>query len=164
MAARRLRSIVIDCEKPAPLARFWAAVLEYRVRPYSEADLQQLRRQGISDPEDDPSVAIEPEDERERAEKPNVWFEKVPEGKVVKNRVHLDVNLRSLDEAPISPLATALRFTPEHIDTFIDAHPPADCRVVLCCHSGVRAWRVGRQLQSRGYANLALATLAGISA
>ncbi len=76
----------------------------------------------------------------------------------------LVIDLRSLDEAPVSPLATALRFTPEHIDAFFDAHPPADRRVVLCCHSGVRAWRVGRQLQSRGYANLALATLAGISA
>jgi len=76
----------------------------------------------------------------------------------------LVIDLRSLDEAPISPLATALRFTPEHIDVFIDIHPPTDRRVVLCCHSGVRAWRVGRQLQSRGYANLALATLAGISA
>lgn len=76
----------------------------------------------------------------------------------------LVIDLRSLDEAPVSPLATALRFTPEHIDAFIDAHPPADRRVVVCCHSGVRAWRVGRQLQSHGYANLALATLAGISA
>lgn len=76
----------------------------------------------------------------------------------------LVIDLRSLDEAPISPLATALRFTLEHIDAFIDAHPPADRRVVLCCHSGVRAWRVGRRLQSRGYANLALATLAGIPA
>ena len=98
MAARRLRSIVVDCAKPAALARFWAAVLEYRVRPYGEADIEQLRKQGITDVEDDPSVAIEPADERERAEQPNVWFEQVPEGKVVKNRIHLDVNLHSLDE------------------------------------------------------------------
>ncbi len=83
MAARRLRSIVVDCAKPAALARFWAVVLEYQVRPHVE---------------DADSVCIEPADERERAEKPNVWFEKVPEGKVVKNRVHLDVNLRSLEE------------------------------------------------------------------
>lgn len=76
----------------------------------------------------------------------------------------LVIDLRSLDEAPISPLATALRFTPKHIDAFINEHPPSRRRVVLCCHSGVRAWRVGRQLQSRGYAILALATLAGIPA
>jgi molybdopterin/thiamine biosynthesis adenylyltransferase/rhodanese-related sulfurtransferase len=76
----------------------------------------------------------------------------------------LVVDLRSLDEAPVSPLAAALRFTPEHIDAFIDARPPTKRRVVLCCHSGVRAWRIGRQLQSRGYTNLALATLAGIPA
>jgi molybdopterin/thiamine biosynthesis adenylyltransferase len=76
----------------------------------------------------------------------------------------LVIDLRSLDEAPVSPLAAALRFTPEHIDAFIGAHQPTTRRVVLCCHSGVRAWRLGRQLQSRGYANLALATLAGVSA
>jgi hypothetical protein len=98
MVARRLRSIVVDCAKPAALARFWAAVLGYQVRPHSEADLAKLREQGITDVEADPSVCIEAADERERAEKPNVWFEQVPEGKIAKNRVHLDVNLRSLDE------------------------------------------------------------------
>jgi molybdopterin/thiamine biosynthesis adenylyltransferase/rhodanese-related sulfurtransferase len=79
-------------------------------------------------------------------------------------RDDLVIDLRSLDEAPVSPLGTALRFTPEHIDAFIDAHPPADRRVVVCCHSGVRAWRVGRQLQSRGYARLAMIALAGTPA
>jgi predicted enzyme related to lactoylglutathione lyase len=83
MAARRLRSIVVDCAKPAPLARFWAAVLGYQSRPHAE---------------DADSVCIEPADERERAEKPNVWFEQVPEGKIAKNRLHLDVNLSRLDE------------------------------------------------------------------
>ena len=29
---------------------------------------------------------------------PTIWFDKVPEGKVVKNRTHLDVNLRSREE------------------------------------------------------------------
>jgi molybdopterin/thiamine biosynthesis adenylyltransferase/rhodanese-related sulfurtransferase len=79
-------------------------------------------------------------------------------------RDDLVIDLRSLDEAPVSPLAASLRFTPEHIEAFIGAHPPADRRVVLCCHSGVRAWRVGRLLQSRGYARLALIALAGTPA
>jgi rhodanese-related sulfurtransferase len=73
----------------------------------------------------------------------------------------LVIDLRSLDEAPISPLEASLRFTPEHIEAFIGAHPPTDRRVVLCCHSGVRAWRSARQLQARGYARLALIALAG---
>ncbi|GAA0255236.1 HesA/MoeB/ThiF family protein [Rhodanobacter caeni] len=76
----------------------------------------------------------------------------------------LVIDLRSLDEAPVSPLATALRFTAEQIDAFIATHPPAGRRVVLCCHSGVRAWRSARQLQSRGYARLALIALAETAA
>jgi molybdopterin/thiamine biosynthesis adenylyltransferase/rhodanese-related sulfurtransferase len=79
-------------------------------------------------------------------------------------RDDLVIDLRSRDEAPASPLATALRFTPDDLDAFIGAHPPAERRVVLCCHSGVRAWRSGRQLQSRGYARLALIALAGMPA
>ena len=98
MAARRLRSIVFDCAKPMPLARFWAYALDYTVRPFSEATLQSMREAGITDPEDAPSVCIESPDEGSTGTKPNVWFEQVPEGKVAKNRVHLDVNLRSLDE------------------------------------------------------------------
>jgi hypothetical protein len=95
---RRLRSIVVDCAKPAALARFWAVVLEYQVRPYNDAEIEKLRAQGITNIEDDPSVAIEPADEVERREKPNVWFEQVPEPKAVKNRLHIDINLRSHDE------------------------------------------------------------------
>ncbi|MEO7067645.1 MAG: HesA/MoeB/ThiF family protein [Rhodanobacter sp.] len=74
------------------------------------------------------------------------------------------VDLRSLDEASTSPFAEAMRFTPDHIDAFAAAYPPADSRVVLCCHSGLRAWRVGKQLQSRGYTKLALVALAGVCA
>jgi len=72
------------------------------------------------------------------------------------------IDLRGLDEAPTSPLANALRFTPERLAAFTAEHPPTDRRVVLCCQSGLRAWRAARQLQSRGYRQLALVTLAGL--
>lgn len=75
----------------------------------------------------------------------------------------LVVDVRGLDEAPLSPMTSALRFTPEHMDAFTAMHPPAGQRIVLCCHSGLRAWRVGRDLQSRGYSRLALVALAGVS-
>ena len=93
MERPRLRSIVFDCADPARLARFWAEVLGYRVRPYDQAALARLREAGIDDVEDDPSVVIDPP-----GEGPTIWFDKVPEGKVVKNRVHLDVNLTSVGE------------------------------------------------------------------
>ena len=62
-------------------------MLGYRVRPHSEEDLAQLRSEGIDRPEDDPNIATDPVD----GTGPSVWFCKVPEHKVVKNRVHLDV-------------------------------------------------------------------------
>ncbi|MEV4316639.1 VOC family protein [Actinocrispum sp. NPDC049592] len=83
-----LRDLVIDCHHPAALARFWAQVLDdYAVAPYGERELERLREQGITDPEDDPTVLLQPATGGLR-----IWFQQVPESKVVKNRVHFDVN------------------------------------------------------------------------
>jgi hypothetical protein len=82
-----LKDICFDCQDPWTLGHWWAAVLGYRVRPHSEEDLAQLRREGIERPEDDTSIAVDPVDQPG----PSVWFCRVPESKVVKNRVHLDV-------------------------------------------------------------------------
>ncbi|NBE96681.1 VOC family protein [Nonomuraea sp. KC401] len=82
----RLRDVVVDCRHPASLARFWAAVLDgYAVAPYDEAELARLRANGIDDPEDDPTVLVE-------GGPPRLWFQHVPEHKVVKNRLHLDID------------------------------------------------------------------------
>ena len=82
----RVNGIVVDCRHPASLARFWAAALDYHVRPYSEDDLTALRRLGITDVEDDPNVAVDGP-----AGEVTLWFQQVPEPKTGKNRVHLDV-------------------------------------------------------------------------
>ena len=82
-----LRDIVFDCHHPATVARFWAAVLDgYEVAPYDEVELARLRDNGIDDPEDDPTVLVEAP-----GLNPRLFFQLVPEGKIVKNRVHLDV-------------------------------------------------------------------------
>jgi hypothetical protein len=87
-----LHDIVIDCTHPASLARFWAAILEgYSVAPYDEAELARLRGMGIDDPEDDPSVLVEGP-----SGAPRIWFQRVPEQKIVKNRVHLDLRTADL--------------------------------------------------------------------
>ena len=76
MAASRLRDICFDCTDHHRMARFWAEVLGYTVRS--------------APPEEtlDESVAIESSEGGLR-----FWFNKVPEPKVVKNRVHIDINL-----------------------------------------------------------------------
>jgi hypothetical protein len=84
----RLRDVVFDCRHPASLARFWAAALEgYAVAPYDEAELARLRATGVDDPEDDPTVLVVPSS----GSGPRLWFQRVPEAKQVKNRVHLDL-------------------------------------------------------------------------
>jgi hypothetical protein len=83
-----LGDIVFDCRRPASLARFWAAALDgYRVAPYDETELNRLRAMGVDDPEDDPSVLVEPAS----GTGPRLFFTRVPEPKTVKNRVHLDL-------------------------------------------------------------------------
>ncbi len=83
----RLHDIVFDAAHPASIARFWADALEgYAVAPYDAAELERLRAFGIEDPEDDPTVLVE-----SRNGGPRLWFQRVPEPKRVKNRVHLDL-------------------------------------------------------------------------
>jgi hypothetical protein len=84
----RLRDIVVDADHPASIARFWADALEgYSIAPYDATELARLKAFGINDPEDDPTVLVEPRS----GTGPRLWFQRVPEPKVVKNRVHLDL-------------------------------------------------------------------------
>ncbi|MDQ1467957.1 MAG: hypothetical protein QOH10_2372 [Actinomycetota bacterium] len=89
----RLKDICIDCADPWSLSHWWADVLGYRVRPHTAADLAALHSQGIERPEADPNIAADPVD----GPGPTFWFNRVPETKRVKNRVHVDV-YGSLDD------------------------------------------------------------------
>lgn len=90
----RIHDIVVDCSHPASLARFWAQVLDgYAVAPYDEAELARLRAEGIEDPEDDPTVLVEPV-----GSGPRLFFQRVPEPKVTKNRVHLDLSCDRMED------------------------------------------------------------------
>lgn len=87
-AMAKLHDVVFDCSHPASLARFWAEALDgYEVAPYDDEELERLRREGIEDPEDDPSVLVQPVS----GAAPRLFFNKVPERKKTKNRVHLDL-------------------------------------------------------------------------
>ena len=68
------------------------------------------------------------------------------------------IDLRSTSEAPVSPFPTALRVGVEALEK-AQLQLPAEPRIVLCCRSGLRAWRAARALRSQGHANLALLAL-----
>jgi sulfur-carrier protein adenylyltransferase/sulfurtransferase len=65
------------------------------------------------------------------------------------------IELRSRAEAPEPVVAHALRIDVESLERAPPALP-AGARVVLCCRSGVRAWRAARALQAHGHDQLVL--------
>jgi hypothetical protein len=116
----RLADIVFDCERPASLARWWASTLDgYRVAPYDSAELERLRDMGVFDPEDDPMVPVEPA----LGEGTRYLFQRVPEPKRHKNRLHLD--LRSDDlEAEVTRLVDRGAVELYRIDTNVTMADP----------------------------------------
>jgi hypothetical protein len=86
----RVRSITFDCIDPERLAAFWSAALGYKERevPAGFANwAAYLESQGIPEGQWSTSAAVsDPEGVR-----PRLLFLPVPEGKTVKNRVHLDL-------------------------------------------------------------------------
>jgi hypothetical protein len=83
--------IVFDCADPDRLARFWAEALHYIVQPPPEGydtweDL--LREIGIPESEwGNASAIVDPDGVLAR-----IYFQRVPEPKQGKNRMHLDLN------------------------------------------------------------------------
>ncbi|MBL1076891.1 VOC family protein [Nocardia sp. 2] len=67
MTVVRQVQVTFDCAEPERVARFWSAVLGYEHRGTACVDPT-----GVG---------------------PRLYFQRVPEGKVVKNRVHLDVRV-----------------------------------------------------------------------
>jgi predicted enzyme related to lactoylglutathione lyase len=100
--ALRIDAVVFDCQDAAPLARFWAAALGWSVAPYDQEELDRLAERGIEDPEDDPSVMVIPPEEA--GEHPVLFFTEVPEPKLSKNRVHLDIVARGTLEPEVERL------------------------------------------------------------
>jgi hypothetical protein len=82
--------VTFDCGDPAALAEFWAAALAYVLQPPPEGfDSWDAALAAWGVPEDqrnERSAVVDPD-----GAGPRVFFQRVPEGKTAKNRVHLDV-------------------------------------------------------------------------
>ena len=74
--------LVIDCAEPYELARFWGSVFA--------TDIDAV--------EEEPARYV---DLHARPGLPVLRFQRVPEPKTVKNRLHLDIEVASLDDAVV---------------------------------------------------------------
>jgi hypothetical protein len=84
--------VVMDCHDPDRLARFWATALHYKLQdpPEGYASWEQWLS-AMSIPREqwnDASAVVDPDKHG-----PRIYFQRVPEPKTVKNRVHLDLNV-----------------------------------------------------------------------
>jgi Glyoxalase-like domain len=84
--------VVFDAAEPAKLAEFWAMALDYVLEPPPEGfrTWEDFGR-SIGMPEErfgDQASVIDPDDEG-----PRLYFQRVPEAKTAKNRVHLDIRV-----------------------------------------------------------------------
>jgi len=87
-----LLQITFDCADPGAQARFWAAALAYEEQPppkgYESWD-ELLAQLGVPEEERDSRAAvIDPGGVR-----PRLFFQRVPEPKTAKNRIHLDIHV-----------------------------------------------------------------------
>jgi hypothetical protein len=84
--------ITVDAHDPAKQAEFWALALDYVVQPPPPGfDSWEVFAEQVGIPRDQwdrLAAAVDPS-----GAGPRVLFQKVPEDKTVKNRVHLDVNM-----------------------------------------------------------------------
>jgi hypothetical protein len=91
--------IVFDCADPDQLATFWAAALQYKKQdppPGFASWPDFLKAQAIPEKDWNSASAIVDPD----ASGPRIFFQRVPEGKTVKNRVHLDLNVAGPRDTP----------------------------------------------------------------
>ncbi|MFF8775392.1 VOC family protein [Kitasatospora sp. NPDC015120] len=87
MSSVKKFQVTFDCAEPTRLARFWCEVLGYTASPPEGfATWDEFDRSDAPGKEPQYFACTDPEGEGSR-----VLFQLVPEGKVVKNRVHLCV-------------------------------------------------------------------------
>ncbi len=106
-------TVTIDCADPDALASFWERVLDYR-RTFDEDD----------------EVVIEPRDGGGNA----LLFIKVPDPKVVKNRIHLDLASRSANRD--EELERLLSLGATEVEDLRGIHGPGTGWVVLADPEG----------------------------
>jgi hypothetical protein len=92
--------VVFDAADPARLAEFWVAALGYTMpeppEPHATWD-DWARAEGIPEERWNDARAIEDPD----GDGPRIFIQRVPEPKVAKNRMHLDLNVGGGGRVPL---------------------------------------------------------------
>lgn len=100
--------VTFDCGEPAVLAKFWSEALGYEMEepPDGFASWEEWGRAvGVPEDElDDGASIVDVEGHR-----PRLFFQRVPEGKAVKNRLHLDLDASGGMSVPLDRRRTEVQ-------------------------------------------------------
>jgi len=90
MSSVKAFQVTFDCADPERVGRFWCEVLGYVVPPAPSgfASWEDFERTLPAERHGAAFACVDP-----TGVGPRLFFQRVPEGKVVKNRVHLDVRV-----------------------------------------------------------------------
>lgn len=113
-------AVTIDCADPIRLARFWAAALGYVDDPVGDGWARILHPQRLQ---------------------PNLVFQRVPEGKVAKNRVHFDISAVGVTRLEEQRRLEELGAT--HV-RLVDDHDPEDIHEIMLDPEGNEFCLLGR--------------------
>ena len=83
----KFTELAIDCADPSGLARFWCAVLGYEVQDDGEDAVVTIGSPLVPEGRSRPGPVP-----------PTLTFARVPEGKTIKNRLHMDLNPTDTDQ------------------------------------------------------------------
>jgi hypothetical protein len=108
--------IAIDCHDPAALAAFWAEALGYQLQDPPEGFAswpEALAAWGVPEERwNSASAVVDP-----AGAGPRVYFQQVPEGKVAKNRLHLDLRVSDGPGIPVETKLAQVLPTVERLET-----------------------------------------------
>ena len=108
--------VTFDAGDPGALADFWAAALGYIMQPppagFDSWDDWARKMEIPEENWNDARALVDPD-----GAGPRLFFQRVPEGKKAKNRVHLDVNAGG---GPNVDYADRVDTVDHHVDTLVD--------------------------------------------
>lgn len=83
---------MVDCENARTLSAFWAEALGWHEEVPPQHQLELIRAERGEEAVDDRVMLADPSGVEAR-----LFFQQVPEKKIVKNRVHVDLNVENAD-------------------------------------------------------------------
>ncbi|MFJ2618654.1 VOC family protein [Glutamicibacter sp. NPDC087344] len=119
-AAKFSVQLTIDCTNPQLMVEFWSYALEYIPEPAPAGHTSwrtYWQAMGVPDNELPPGAGDIPESIIDpTGHGPRIWFQQVPESKILKNRWHFDLKVSGGRDAPMDTRIERVKAAAEDLE------------------------------------------------